>query len=361
MENKRQTNVESFHLKHQDFTREAYRKGDVLPHRYVFVLTNLCNLKCSFCYQRKNLLPDRMKLIDWMNLADQLPSYARVTFTGGEPLMFPEFSTIFSYVLKKHEANLITNGILLNKDTIDFMLSFPNFRVLSISIDDIGNRTRPISDAEWKHVENMLHHFIRRRDELNKKCLLDIKTLILNDNATRLLDIHKYCVEDLKCDTHVFQFLKGSPIQYSDIMYDFDDIMKESKAEIYDDFRTIIMQLQKVREYDKAHNFRTFLHPKIALLDSENSPRYEDLKFFNEKKHVVDNYAPCMFPWSSVHINADGNLFPCLAVSMGNVKNSSLKEIVFGKRFSKFKEIIRNHGTISACSHCGYLIPKNRI
>ena len=25
----------------------AYSKGDMLPHRYVLVLTNLCNLKCN--------------------------------------------------------------------------------------------------------------------------------------------------------------------------------------------------------------------------------------------------------------------------------------------------------------------------
>ena len=45
-----------------------------------------------------------------------------------------------------------------------------------------------------------------------------------DENAKSLFDIHKYCVEDLKCDTHAFQFLKGSPIQHSDIMFDLKKV-----------------------------------------------------------------------------------------------------------------------------------------
>ena len=44
-----------------------------------------------------------------------------------------------------------------------------------------------------------------------------------------------------------------------------------------------------------------------------------------------------MPPWSSVHINVDGNLFPCMAVSMGNVKNTKLSEIIFSDKFKKIQ------------------------
>ena len=44
---------EMFHLKHEVLTEVIYRLPNLLPDRYTFVLTNLCNLKCHFCFQKK--------------------------------------------------------------------------------------------------------------------------------------------------------------------------------------------------------------------------------------------------------------------------------------------------------------------
>ena len=44
-----------------------------------------------------------------------------------------------------------------------------------------------------------------------------------------------------------------------------------------------------------------------------------------------------------------------MAVSMGNVKNQKLKDIIFSKDFEKFKSIIRKKGTINGCNRCGWL------
>ena len=49
------------------------------------------------------------------------------------------------------------------------------------------------------------------------------------------------CVEEL-CDTHAFQFLKGSPIQHSDIMFDFDKIF----------LKKLISSLQKLENYNRS-------------------------------------------------------------------------------------------------------------
>ena len=72
----------------------------------------------------------------------------------------------------------------------------------------------------------------------------------MDDNASDLFDIHKYCLEDLKCDTHGFQFLKGSPILGCDFMYQFDDIFKKSKAYQYKKWNQIKKQLNLVKKYN---------------------------------------------------------------------------------------------------------------
>ena len=54
----------------------------------------------------------------------------------------------------------------------------------------------------------------------------------------------------------------------------------------------------------------------------------------------------------------DGSFFPCLAINMGNVKNG-LKEIIYGKKYKEFKDIIKKNGTVEACNRCGWLLPEN--
>ena len=344
---------QKFHNEHEAFTERAYNTEGLLPDRYVFILTNLCNLKCSFCYQKRDHRNDVMTSDDWIDLAGQLPEYARVLLTGGEPLVFKEFRRVFSYVAERFSCNMITNGVLLTEDIIDYLLSFPNFKVLSLSIDDIGSKNRGFTSRQWEHVVKMMEYFRRRRDELGSTCTLDVKSLLLDENAKDIFKLHKYMVEQLGVDTHVFQLLKGSSIQHSDHMFDFDDILQRTPAPVYDNFDIIKDQIEKVRQYDLKEGKMSFLHPKIVSLVSEDPLDRMDL--LNKKSFVKKDYSACKFPWSSAHINFDGTIFPCLAVSMGNVKETSLSKIINGEKISRFRNTLRKEGTVEACNRCGWL------
>jgi len=346
---------EQFHNKHEHFTNIAYNTTNILPDRYVFILTNLCNLNCGFCFQKKDFRKDSMKLQDWINLTEQLPEYARVTLTGGEPFIFPDFNKLFSYIAERFDCNIITNGVLLTEEKIDFLLAYPKFRVLSISIDNVNNTLRDVKPEQWQHVEKMMKYFVKKRNEINPSCILDAKTMILDENAKDLLEIHKYCVEELGCDNHSFQFLKGSPIQHADYMFEFEDILKKSRAVKYKNFDTIKEQLELVRQYNIRTGKVAYLHPKIA--DLVSNKKLPNINYINEVYHIKENFLPCKFPWSSVHINVDGVLFPCLAISMGNAKKTPLREIINNEIFDKFRGLIRKEGTIEACNRCGWLRP----
>ena len=60
----------------------------------------------------------------------------------------------------------------------------------------------------------------------------------------------------------------------------------------------------------------------------------------------------------SVHINVDGTVFPCLAVSMGNIQDNNITDIIMGDEFKKFKKVLKENGTVEACNRCGWLQPK---
>ena len=349
----------------EEYRKKAYENDNLMPKRYCFVLTNLCNLACDFCYQYRTKLKNSLNADDWIKITKQLPENSRITLTGGEPLTLKNFEKVFLEVVKRHECNIICNGLLLSEKLIDILLSSKNFKVLSISIDNRKNMIRKLAnvnekkwDEKWSHAEQMMLYFQKRKIELgHAACILDAKTCVLDENANELLDIHKYCVEDLQCDTHSYQFLKGSPILGCDYMYHFNDIFEKSSAYEYKNWEIIKKQFNLIKQYNFKNDKVAFSKPKVVELIGDDKPiDGKKLGLLNSKAHMKDNFLPCAQPWVSVHINNDGNVFPCLAVSMGNVREKNIRDIIFDDQFKKFKKVIKTHGTVEACNRCDWLL-----
>ena len=100
--------------------------------------------------------------------------------------------------------------------------------------------------------------YFKKRNELGSNCKLDAKTVILDEYAHELLDIHKYCIEKLGFDTHVFTFMKGSPVQNADYPFEFKSIFKQSEAFVYKNFDVIKKQLNLIKEYNLEKNICIF-------------------------------------------------------------------------------------------------------
>jgi len=356
MKNYRTAN--SFYQRQSDYAKMAFKEDNLMPRRYVFILTNLCNLKCTFCFQERKKRPDSMTTEDWLKVINQIPKNSRISLTGGEPLVFKDFDMIFSKANELAETNIITNGLLLSNQKIEQMVNQKNFKVLAVSIDTIGNVNRDFKKTQWQRLVEQLNQFIVLRDKKSHKAALDIKTVVLDENIDNLFEIHKLDTQTLKADTHSFQLLKGAEIQHSDLMFDFQQIDNEYEAYQYKKFNNLIEQLNLIKNYDYKYGYKSYLHPNLINLNNGKKLEKDDLIHLNNKKHDPKYFSICYSPWSSVHINVDGNLFPCMAVPMGNVKKNKLSEIVFSNEFKKFKNIIRQKGTINGCNRCGYLKPR---
>ena len=300
-----------------------------------------------------------MSTENWLELINQVPKGSRITLTGGEPLVYKDFEKIFVEANKHCQTNMITNGLLINDNFINLFLREKNFINLGISIDNIGNTNRDFKAGKWDLLVKNIQKFRKKRDAIKGKTVINIKSVVLDETIPNLFKIHKFCVEELGSDTHDLQLLKGAEIQYADFMFDFNDIHKEYKAHKYEDFKEFINQLNLIREYNIKNNSKCFLHPNIIDLNSNKEILESDFYYLNNENHESNFFAKCLSPWTSVHINVDGNLFPCMAVSMGNVKSTPLKEIIFSEKFENFKKIIEEKNTINGCNRCGWLKPRN--
>lgn len=345
----------SFWKDQQDKSYNAYKKNLIYPNRYVFVLTNLCNLRCEFCFQSREKRSDAMKEKDWLNLIDQIPKDSRITLTGGEPFVFKSFNNIFSEVVKDKDCNIISNGTLLKPELVEFIIKAERLKILSISIDEIYNKNRGVTNDQWKRMLEGIKFFHNLKIKRKNNISLDIKVVIMDENSNHLFELHKYAIEQLGADTVSYSFLKGSEIQHSDYEFSYDCIYKQYKAKKYEQFEIIIEQLEKIRDYNKNNNAYAFLHPNI--FDLNTSEGKIDINYINNIFHEKKHYKPCISPWGSIHVNVDGNVFPCMSISVGNVKTEKLENILKGDKFFNFKEYIKKEGTVSACNRCGYLKP----
>lgn len=339
----------------------AFDKDDMLPHRYVLILTNLCNLACSFCFQDRKKNPERMEFEDWKKFINEIPFDSRLTLTGGEPLVFKGFDELFKLSTQKCDTNMVSNGLLLSEKKIDLLLSAERFKVLGISIDTIGNTSRDFKPGQWEKLVTSLKNFRKKRDSIKHHCAIDLKTVVLDENISDLFEIHKFFKEELQCDTHSLQLLKGAEIQYSDLMFDYETIDKKYKAYEYKKFDILIEQLNKIREYNVKYNKKSYLHPNIINLNSDKEILMSDYLYLNNKDHDVSKFKGCLSPWTSLHVNVDGNVFPCMAVPMGNVKRQSIKEIFFSEKFKHFRKTIREKKTLNGCNRCGWLKASKNI
>ncbi len=110
-----------------------------------FHLTNRCNLSCRHCLfasspaSRDTLSRDVLNQA--LNQACDL-GCRLFYFTGGEPLIYPDFSKIVSDILQRQECHVVilTNGLLLENHIQD-LISLPSERLhFQISLDGMENQ-----------------------------------------------------------------------------------------------------------------------------------------------------------------------------------------------------------------------------
>lgn len=113
-----------------------------------FELTPLCNLNCKMCYVRMNRTEQEKNgrlrtAAEWIALAEKLRDAGMLflLLTGGEPLLYPEFRTVYLAVRKLGMIVTVnTNGTLIDEDWAAFFAENPPRRV-NITLYGVGGET----------------------------------------------------------------------------------------------------------------------------------------------------------------------------------------------------------------------------
>lgn len=174
----------------------------------VYVLTNACNFKCSYCYEStENILSENKAcfqsrfqfdtLINTYHIfSDKYGIPKSILFFGGEPLLEKELVIRFINHLKKEDATpeftIITNASLMDENWIRFMAD--NFSAVTFSLDGgkvIHDKFR--IDSRGEGTFQCVEEKIRKFQQINEHTKVAVEATLTKAYAEG--NIHKLCEE----------------------------------------------------------------------------------------------------------------------------------------------------------------------
>lgn len=299
----------------------------LIPLRYFFELTYRCNLQCPYCYVGCERNKEELTTDEWFRVIEQIPFYSFVTLVGGEPLIRKDFIEILMKTSEKTmgKLNVVSNGILINDEIIDAFIK-SKMMLLSVSLDGYGknhdiNRAK---DGIWDKIMDNFENMNSRK----KRPMVDIKTIVLENNLDDLVKLYKMC-DEKKFNFLSISFLRNNNLKQNSIL--FDSFVPEFNANY------------PIEKYFDMDHFKEVYKELISLSKKSKvqirfSPKFEYAKdplakieeFFNTPadKPVSEIYKPCLYPYSNMMINPHGG---CLSLSFS--KNRQCKRYALERRF----------------------------
>ena len=148
----------------------------------------------------------------------------------------------------------------------------------------------------------------------------------------------------------------------------FNNIVKEfCMAEIFSSIEPINQILREmgwdgVTKDEKYRNFASILKSESTKFNDYSYHKVCEKieEFFNTpaEKPVAEIYKPCMYPYSNMMINPQGDVYPCLSQKIGNIKDMQIKEVFNLPHYRCFRKNLHAAKVFGACQMCCELCVK---
>ncbi len=271
--------------------------------RIYLEITNLCNLKCSFCsplHRQKR----KMNKKEFEHIISEIKNYTDLVYfhIKGEPFL----NNYILDFLKICEDNKIlvkitTNGTLLSKYYLELM-KYKNLKQINISLHS------------EHHNNNYYDEIFKIGDHLSSRMTIvyriwSLKDLRFNNNSLEIIDkLQRY--------------------------YHLED--------------RIIDQIKKEKN--------------IKIKDNIYLDKDDLFKWPNLEEEVISLSGTCYGTRTHLGILVDGTVVPCCLdgngiVKLGNIHETSFRDIISSKRFQKINSGMKTNSLVEElCQKCQYKI-----
>ena len=287
-----------------------------------FSLTNYCPYNCNYCFGKFNSKKDAFFLpkdivINAIDEVLSLGSLENVVLTGGDPIVYPDLAEIIAYLKSKMIlCEVSTKGLLLKEDKVK-ELSKAGLKRIQISIDSWDSKKwSKLVGIEEKYFSSVIRAFACC---YNYNIKTRARITMTNENSDGILKLIKNLYSMGVNDFRIVCLIPSGRASINNM----------PKKEQIEKLKFDITEFLKIVKYP----------PKIIF-----------------GTHVYNNKISCGGGRFSLHVSSNGDVLLCDVVegidkerfTLGNIKNTSLKEIWFSKELNKFR--LRNN--IESCSKC---------
>jgi len=330
----------------------AYEAELNLPRTLYLEVTNRCNLKCKACIlYRGSWEPARDLTFDELvRIADQLPELEQIALHGiGEPLLNEELAAMIRH-LKNRDVYILfnSNGILIDEKR-QYELITAGLDELRISLDAAsahGYRLMRNSDKFDQIVSN-LHSFVEHSKQLHvSHPKLSLWYLGTRQNLAELPEFIRLAAA-----------IGINDVYLQRLVYFQDDagygVAIPDKTLVDSDGKTrgYLNQSQDLAKQFGIQFNASGLHTPLESVQVNSANR--------------SPWKQCIRPNTLMYITANGNVLPCCiapfstsdysSILLGNVFESSLKEIWLGSKYRQFRETHQTDSPPKCCRGCGVL------
>jgi MoaA/NifB/PqqE/SkfB family radical SAM enzyme len=322
------------------------------PLQVVFELTYRCNLKCSFCYQRRQVdqlgvrTSDKARELtadEIKRIIHQTPVWSLIVFTGGETLLRKDALDIISCAARHRRCHLVTNGTYITTEAAQALVE-SGVMSIGVSLDgdrELHDKIRGVPGT-FERVLKGIRAIQRFREERKRRWpLLNVKTTISHANVAHLQRIVA-TAEEVQADFCTFQMMNNS-IYLSGLAPKDDLSLYASRPEPIEDFDLAALKrelavLVQPREKKPIIRFIPDLAPGEYVLHYDNR--------MNLKRYW------CQTPWATANISAYGDVFPCLNYYIGSLRTDGLARVWNNARFRAFRQTLKRNSLFPGCVGC---------
>jgi radical SAM protein with 4Fe4S-binding SPASM domain len=231
-------------LNYHDFVEGLVKLEKRVPLFGQIELTYNCFCDCIHCYCR-NQPKKELDSSFWKDIIDQvhIQGGMELTFTGGDPFIYPDFLEVYHYAINKgFLINIFTSGCAISGEVLDLLEEFPpsNIEITLNSLEKANYERITRTKGRFDSVISNIWQIKKRGLSLVLKCNG------LKENKEEILKIKKFAEELLgkgkfKFDSFVFPGLNGeeepklhrlTPEEIMNIENSDNDMIAQRKGEL---------------------------------------------------------------------------------------------------------------------------------
>lgn len=336
---------------------DNFQKYRLASCRYInqahWSITGKCNLRCRHCYMSApSAKYGELSTAQCLNIIDQIAeaNIARVSLTGGEPLVRADFLQLVDAILEKRIVidQIYTNGVLVNQELLDELKKRNITPEFSLSFDGLGYH-------DWlRGVEGSEKDAIRAIKLLRENGFeVSVEAAFTKDSIHTLTDTVMFLAE-----LGVFS-IKTNPVSDSGNWINEKGKYNLTKEELYAAY------LDFIPKYKAAGAPLTIMLGGFFYCEKGSDKYVSPCKKYNGTDKMLKQTL-CLSARIMMYISADGTLLPCIPLTglelpceMPNITKTPLVDALSNSNYmnlidTRLEKMLEENKECNECEHKFY-------